>query len=207
MKFKVDCYEIYNKGRTYKVLKFPRVENAWAFDDFPEDDQLMLDGDPEFYRLLHHAIAALITDPSVIIYFPIKHPGDTSYHAHMTFDAVLLRPELQFRRSRWYSIKSKLNKQHWRGKYTIHHDIQKLDDYWKQLCKKRPRMVDHWERRIDREFYKDIIYDLLVDTVFMVLPRDVCYMYHRQITLGLADYRPDKEYGEYTVIGYIMPPK
>lgn len=207
MKYKADCYEVYHKGRIYKILKFPRCENAWAFDDYPEDDQLMLDGDPAFYELLHHAIAALIADPSVIIYFPIKHLGDTGYGAHMTYDAVLLRPELQFRRSGWYDIKPRLDRQHWCGKYTIRHDVQKLDDYWKKMCKKRPRLIDHWERRMDREFYKNIVYDLLGDTVFMVLPKNVCYMYHRQITLGLGDFRPDKEYGGYTVIGYIMPPK
>ena len=62
MKLKVDQYKVYNKGRVYKILAFPRLEHAWAFDNYPEDDQLMLDGHPEFMRQVQTALAALIDD-------------------------------------------------------------------------------------------------------------------------------------------------
>ena len=128
MKLKVDQYKVYNKGRVHKVIVFPRMDAAWAYDDNPEDDQLMLDGSMEFYQQIHHALAALIADPSLIIYFPIKHPKETRFGGQMTYDAVLLRPELQFRRSEWYDIKSKLDKKHWVGKYTIRHNEKKLNN-------------------------------------------------------------------------------
>lgn len=48
MKYKVDLYEVYNHGKTYQILKFPRIENAWAFDDAPEEDRLMLEAAQNF---------------------------------------------------------------------------------------------------------------------------------------------------------------
>lgn len=48
-KYKVDLYKIRNKGRTLKILVFPKLtEEAWAYDDYPEESQLMLDGSISF---------------------------------------------------------------------------------------------------------------------------------------------------------------
>ena len=195
MKYKVDHYKIYNKGRIFDILAFPRVENAWAFDDFPEDDQLMLDGCPEFYRMVHHAVAALLENPQLIIFFPIKHPGYTGYGDHMTYDAVLLRPELQFKRSEWYDLKSRLDKQHWVGKYTIHHDEKKLNDFYEK----------NYEDRYWVEKGKDTTEEIIGDTLFLVMPKEVCYRHHASISRGLKEFDPDYPYGEYAGIGYIMP--
>lgn len=205
MKVKADQYAVFNKGRQYTVLVFPRSENAWAFDGYPEEWRMMIDGDREFFALLAYAMAALIADPHIIIYFPIKHPNDTSYGAHMTSDAVFIRPELQFRRSEWYNLKPKLTRMNWKGKYIIHYEPQKLEDYWSAHCKKNDRWVDQWGRRTDRKFYENVVDDLLGDTAFWVLPKDVCYMYHSQIVRAVADFRVDQECGEYAVIGYVVP--
>ena len=63
-KYKVDQYKIRNKGKILKILVFPQITTkAWAYDDYPEDDQLMLDGDPEFMRQVQTALAALIDNP------------------------------------------------------------------------------------------------------------------------------------------------
>lgn len=195
MKLKVDQYKIYNKGCVHKVIVFPRLEHAWAYDDFPEDDQLMLDGSPEFFHQIHHALAALIADPSLIIYFPIKHPKETRFGGHMTYDAVLLRPELQFRRSEWYDIKSKLDKKHWVGKYTIRHNVKKLEDLWEKEDKQKP-----W--RYTRE---NVVEELLGDTVFLVLPEIACLDYHSNITFAMNVYDPKDETAMYAGIGYISP--
>ena len=205
MKFKVDQYAVINKGRKYTVLVFPHSENAWAFDDYPEEWRMMLDGDRDFFVALAYAMAALIADPYKIIYFPIKHPNDTSYGAHMTYDAVLLRPELQFRRSEWYDLKPKLTRKNRKGKYSIRYDRQKLVNCWLANCEKNKRWVDRWGRRMDRKFYENVVHDLIGDTAFFVLPKDVYYMYHSQIVRAVADFREDQECGEYAVIGYIVP--
>lgn len=147
MKFKIDRYQIYNKGKIFDVLAFSRMENAWEFYD-AADNQYMIDGDPEFYALLQHALAALIVDPYKIIYLPIKQRGETRYGGKMTCDAVLLRPELQFRRSEWYDLKPELNMKHWRGRYTIRHNRKKIDDCWMKEIIKYPQWADSWGRRI-----------------------------------------------------------
>ena len=195
MKYKVDQYKVYNKGRVNKVLVFPRLEQAWAYDDFQEDDQLMLDGCPEFFQQIHHALAALIADPSLIIYFPIKNREEKRFGANMTYDAVLVRPELQFKRSEWYDIKGKLDKRHWVGKYTIRHNVKKLEDLWEKEDKLKP-----W-----RPTRENIVEEVLGDTVFLVLPKLACLDYHSNITFAMQVYDSDDVYAMYAGIGYISP--
>lgn len=160
---------------------------------------MMLDGTPEFYQLVQYALAAMIADPSVIIYFLIKRPGYTGYRDHMTYDAILVRPELRFRRSEWYDLKGHLNPQHYAGKYTIHYDGKKLDDWWNRLERKKP-----WFRY---NYFNRVVYDLLGETVFFVTPRHVCYLYHSDITKGLESFDPGDECGSFVSIGYILTEK
>lgn len=197
MKAKVDLYKVSIKGRTYKVIIFPRIERAWAYDDFPEDDQLMVDGSPEFFRQVQLALATLIANPSLIVYFPIKHKDCRRYWDLSTYDAVFLRPELQFRRSRWYEIKPKLDKRHWAGKFTIQNNEIKLNDLWEKKYADRDWLVEH-EKRVE---------ELLGDTVFLVLPKTVCLDYHNSVSRELKRYDPADEYASYAGIGYISPPE
>ena len=196
MKFKVPLYKIYNKGRIHKVLVFPqgRKSAAWCFDDAPEEPHYMIDGSREAMLQVQHALAALIANPSLIIYFPIKKPGDTSYGDYMTFDAVLMRPELQFRRSDWYDIKSKLDQKHCVGKYTIRHNEKKLNDL----------ATKEYDGRYWRLEWDKLKEELLGETVFFVLPKSICLDYHKDITHGLLRYDPDDEYATHCGIGYAV---
>lgn len=196
MKAKVDLYKVFVKGREYKIIVFPRIERAWAYDDFPEDDQLMVDGSPDFFHQVQLALTALIADPSLIVYFPIKHKDCMRYWDLSTYDAVFLRPELQFRRSRWYHIKPKLNRNHWVGKYTIRYNEKKLNDLWEKVYAERDWLVEHKKR----------IEELLGDTVFLVLPESVCMDYHHSVSETLSRYDPTDDYASYSGIGYISPP-
>lgn len=196
-KYKVDLYKIRNKGRTLKILVFPKLtEEAWAYDDYPEESQLMLDGSISFMRQVQVALAALIEDPSVIAYFPIKNKNCTRFGRHMTFDAVLLRPELQFKLSEWYDIKDKLDRRHWVGKYKIRHHERQLVDLWKKEYQHQ-----YWKVAWDRKNEK-----LIGDTVFLVLPKSVCLEYHYDISDSAEEYSPNDDYGTFAGIGYIIPP-
>lgn len=197
MKAKVDLYKVFIKDSVYKIIIFPRIERAWAYDDFPEDNQLMVDGSPEFFHQVQLALAALTVDPTLIVYFPIKHKNCRRYWDLSTYDAVILRPELQFRRSRWYRIKPKLDKRHWVGKYTIQYNEKKLTDLWKKKYAEKDWLVED-EKRIE---------ELLGDTVFLVLPESVCIDYHHHVTKELNRYDPKDEYASYAGIGYISPPE
>lgn len=194
-KRKIDEYKVFSKGRTLRVLKFPRIEEAWAFDDFPEDDQLMLDGSPAFMSQVQSALAALIADPYLIIYFPIRHKD--SKHYGRTYDAVILRPELQFRFGHWKSVKRKLDRKHWVGKYTIRQDKKKLDDLWAKKYSEQYWRID-WDRKTER---------LLGDTVFLCLPESICLHYHSAISSAMNYYRAGDTYGTWAGIGYIIPPE
>lgn len=195
-KYKVDQYKIRNKEKILKILVFPkRTTEAWAYDNYPEDDQLMLDGDPGFMCQVQTALAALIDDPSIIVYFPIKNKNCTRFGRHMTYDAVLLRPELQFKLSSWYDIKDKLDKKHRTGKYTIRHKEAKLVDLWNKEYQNK-----YWRVAWDKKCGK-----LLGDTVFLVLPQSVCLEYHYDISQAMKHYKPTDDFGTFAGIGYIIP--
>lgn len=195
-KYKVDQYKIRNKGKVLKILVFPKITTeAWAYDDYPEDDQLMMDGDPEFMRQVQTALAALIDDPSIIVYFPIKNKNCTRFGRHMTYDAVLLRPELQFKISDFYDVKDKLDRKHWVGKYKIRHNEAKLVDLWNKEYQGRYWRVE-WDKKCEK---------LLGDTVFLVLPQSVCLEYHYDISQAMKHYEPTDDFGTFAGIGYIIP--
>ena len=116
----------------------------------------------------------------------------------MTYDAVILRPELQFRRSDWLELRRKLDKKHWKGKYTIHHNVKKLDDW----CATYPTDEYWFLKQLDKRQTEEI----RDETVFLVLPKELMYLYHSRITDGLKYFDPEKyEYGYPVGIGYIMP--
>lgn len=194
MKVKFDKYKVYNKGRLWTVLVVPCEEASYAFDCVDED-QLMVDTGPSGMKQIQRSLAILANDPSVIIYLPIKRPGDDYYGAHMTFDAVIMRPELQFKCSEWYDIKSKLDKKHWVGKYTLKYNEKKLNDLWEQNYRHKMWLAEH----------QNIVEKLLGDTVFLVLPRPVCLEYHRDISKAMDIYDPNDEYGTHAGIGYVLP--
>lgn len=197
-KYKVDQYKIHNKGKVLKILVFPKITTeAWAYDDYPEDNQLMLDGDPEFMHQVQTALAALIDNPSIIVYFPINNKNCTRFGRHMTYDAVLLRPELQFKVSDWYDIKDRLDMAHRTGKYKIRHNEAKLVDLWnKEYQNKYWRVA--WDKKCEK---------LLGDTVFLVLPQSVCLEYHYDISQAMKHYKPTDDFGTFAGIGYIIPPQ
>lgn len=194
MKYKFDRYKVYNKGKIWTVLVVPCEEASYAFDCVDED-QLMVDTGPSGMKQIQKSLAILANNPSVIIYLPIKRPGDNYYGAHMTFDAVIMRPELQFKCSEWYDIKSKLDKKHWVGKYTLKYNEKKLNDLWEQNYRHKLWLMEH----------QNIVEKLLGDTVFLVLPRPVCLEYHRDIFKAMDIYDPNDEYGTHAGIGYILP--
>lgn len=202
MKLKVDHYRVRGKKRTYDVLVFPDVKNAWAYDDYPEESGPRVDGDRELFRLLKFALADLISDPSKILYFSIKHEGHHTIY-QTTYHLVLLRPELQFRRSEWFDLKGKLNKRYWVGKYTIKYNEQKLLDYYEKKLKGK-----FWLEREREQYYVE---EILGDTVFMVLHKETCYRYHHMIAnSGIVTGERNDGVGEpsdYVGIGWVLSDK
>ena len=186
-KYKVDQYSIYEHGREYRVLVFPEFQYAWAYDDYPEEDQYRVDGDKEFYSALMHALAILIADPWKVIYFPIKKvpPAFTItklYDDFENYHLVLTRPELQFRASRWFDLKGRLDRNHQIERYGFRYDGKKLNDYFVKYWDSRLR----YTRPCYRPDRKDYVEKLLGDTVFLTLPREVCYVYHDSISKELS---------------------
>ena len=202
MKLKVDHYRGRGKKRTYDILMFPDVKNAWTYDDYPEESGPRVDGDRELFRLLKVALALLTSDTSKILYFPIKHEG---YHAiyQTTYHLVLLRPELQFRRSEWFELKGKLNKRHWVGKHVIRYNEQKLLDYYEKKLKGRL-----WLEQEQEKYYVE---EILGDAVFMVLLKENCYRYHQMIAnsdIVTGEQRDGlNEPSNYVGIGWVLSDK
>lgn len=182
-KIKLDKYTVFHKRKKYEVIMFSKEKYMWAFDDYPEEDQLMVDGDKNAMKSLSLACAILAKDPSKIIYFPIRSEGMNGYYRE-NYDLVIVRPELQFRRSYWTQIKPLLDKRHWSGKYTFLYDKKKLKDFF---SKKVENACDReGKEKHDRKVY---VQEIIGSTIFWVLPQNYCYGFHCWIAEELEEYR------------------
>lgn len=207
-KIKIDQYAVRVKGRTYEILKFPFVKYMWAFDDYPEEDMLMVDGCKEAFMWMKYAFAILANYPDKIIYFPCKQDGIHWYYNN-NYHLVLCRPEVQLRRSLWPRIRKKMDLKHAVEKFVLSYDRKKLDDYYeKGLWKRYP--VETWR---DRKFiqnpgpkkgYQTHVEEIVGDTVFMVLNRVECFEYHYGTARDLDEYRSGKDCHIWGPIGWIM---
>ena len=100
-KIKIDRYSVYEKGRTYEILKFPFIKHMWAYDDHPAEEMMLVDGCREAFEWMTYACAILANDKDKIIYFPCKQEGIGIYY-NESHHLVMCRAEFQFKRSLWF---------------------------------------------------------------------------------------------------------
>ena len=176
MKIKIDKYKVFGKKREYEILVFPDCEYMYVYDAYPREECHEVQGNKDAIRNVMIAAGVLAEDSSKIIYFPCKKK-DTYGKLNLEFHLVMLRPELQFRRSEWYRIKSKLDKKHWAGKYVLNYNQQKLLDQDKNI--KNNWLYPKWDKR----GWKIYVEEELGDTVFWVYTKEMYYDLHS----GLAE--------------------
>lgn len=124
-KVKIPQYLVRGKHRDFYVLCFPKLEHAWAYDE-KSYNRYEIDGGYEIYLWLKYAMVTLIASPDKSIYFPIRKTSDR--YLVLSYDAVLTRMELQFRRSEWVRLRRQLNKAHRIKDYCLQYDQEKLGD-------------------------------------------------------------------------------
>lgn len=182
----------------------------WAYEDGCDWEYLAIDGSIKGFKLLCYAFAILADEPDKIIYLPWKQEGVGRYYTR-NYDAVLCRPELQFRRSCWTKIKKRLDRKHWCGKYILRYDKKKLMDYYekvllhKYLDEVSPRVrrrnlpfyVMHREWKVHKE-------EVLGNTAFFVLTRLECYDHHYHTVKDIEEIRGSEEENCWSSIGYIQ---
>lgn len=219
-KIKLDKYAVYEKGRVYEVLVFPFIKNMYVYDRTGGDhdrDGCRIDASRKAFTYVCYAMAILADDPGKLLYFPCKQPGYEGYYP-FTFHMVLCRPELQFRRSRWTRIRSRLDKKHWQGKYTLLYDREKLYDYFENVLVKKygyhgQNALGSWAFKVQNGGYDNwkrfegLIEEEINDTIFFVPERMCCHDWHYCIAKTLDDEDWKKAvppYGMYTYKGYIF---
>lgn len=76
-KVKIDQYLVNGKRRDYCVLVLPKSKGSmmWAYYEKGFDERYEIDADTQCFKLVRYALAALIANPSKIIYFPIRGEG------------------------------------------------------------------------------------------------------------------------------------
>lgn len=171
MKIKIDKCVVFGKKRPYEILVFPDCEYMYVYDARPREDCYEVQGNRDAIRNIMIAAAVLAEDPSKIIYFPCKKK-DIYGKLNFEFNLVMLRPELQFRRSEWYRLKARLDKKHWVGKYVLNYNQQKLIDRDKKM--KSNWLYPEWEKRS----WEIRVEEELGDTVFWVYTKEMYYDFH-----------------------------
>lgn len=192
-KYKFDLYEIYEKGRTYQVIVMPRMKYMFVFDGHPEGEKrLFVDGDKVAYKYLKLAYSILIKDPSKLIYFPCRwseNYGD--YYHKNTSDYVLYRYELQFRRSRWYRIKDRLDRAHYKGKYVLDYERDKQLDWLKKQEATTDKSCRFHNRAWENQRYWDDH-----GTAFEQFTKEALYIYYESAQRGLSEITMGRVFSE-----------
>lgn len=205
-KVKLDIYEICYKKRKYQVIVFPKQEHMYVADGHPgEDGILFIDGDKDAYRQLKYAYAVLIQDPSKLLYFPCKHHDSFSllYRMEMS-DLVMYSSAFPFRRSYWFKIKDKLNKRHYKGKYLLKYEKEKLLDWIrKKGSNARGNLSRDWLRTIWKKYHYWA--EDSSDVAFCQIPIEESYYAHKSICEGMEAYRQHAEHGDWLEPGYLYP--
>lgn len=186
-KIKIDQYLVHGKHREFQVLVFPRYEFMWAYYE-DSDERYEIDGDQEAYQLIKYALAALIAAPQEIIYFPVRDKGVGPYFQE-NYDAVLTRPELQFRHSEWINLRHQLNKAHQTNQFILRYEPEKLCNDWKKIYGRTTHERERaWQRFCNTAtFYRAVkkrrqeVNKLLGDTVFLTMLKESLLAWHDEI--------------------------
>ena len=166
-------YNIHFHHNNSTILTFPAPLNAWAYYEGDYGDY-KVDGDTSFYATLLQALEILYSDPTKLLYFPIRKPAPVPPLNCDTYNLLLLRPELQFRRHDWKEIRTHLDRQHLIGNFTYTHDSQKmLEEHNTFMHSDRC-----WKKSPYYEERKDYVEKLYANTLFLVLPREVCLHFY-----------------------------
>ncbi len=191
MSFKVDRYRISSKKMKQKVdiLVF-NPENIWIFDDHPAEESIDIDGDKEALTMLLHAYYILLNDPNVIIYFP----KTAKYNSCLA--GVLFRPELQFKKSNWFDIKSKIDKNHKISDYAYDYNYNTVEKLWKEYNKKSYNYKVN-DSHLCRE-------EILGNTVFYTISRYSLFDHIENLDCVLSNEYDSDEYGIYWYHGYYL---
>ena len=171
----------------------------WAYYE-RFDGAYEIDGDVEAYRLMKFAMAILTVDPDKIIYLPIRNNEIGNYSWGTTYDAVLCRPELQLRRSEWVRLRRQLDCHHRVESYVLRYEPKKLCDEWEKVSGPQRKICF-------RKYEKQEINRLQDDTVFLVLLKETCLLYHSRIVELMEDGVPEYPSVPASELGWILSPR
>lgn len=211
LRYKVDEYRVWEKGKEYSVLKFPFIEHMWAYDCSPEEYCYMIDGPAEVFSALKYAFAILCEASDKIIYFPCKQAGIGKYYSE-NFHLVICTPKVQLRRSLWVRIRRKMNRSTWKGKYVLRYSRKKLEDYCKKkLFFKMDLGIKHLSKEgeygvkpeVRKKMDHDSLQEVVGDTLFIVMGKEEAYFHHYHICKDLEDLK-DVYPSFWSSIGWII---
>ena len=170
----------------------------WAFDPHPMEEEIMIDADKEAMSALGAAYAILLSQPSVIIYFPIKRPQKSGGYCQESLHLVMMRTELPFKMSEWFTLKKKLDSGHFCGSHVYIYDKGLINEEWKKIEKAWDEKAQ-WKKA--KKLYREKI---MGDTIFMVVPKYFCYSSHHYITEGLATVKKENREITWCSVGRIF---
>lgn len=208
-KLKIDEFRVFEKGKEYSVLVFPKIEYMWVVEGDDKDDTFWIDAAVEGHVAFKYAMAILAEASDKIIYFPCKQKGLGGYYS-TNYNLILCTPKVQLRRSLWPSIRRKLNDKNKRGKYVLHYNRKKLDDFCeKKLMVKEshgPEATLELRAEIAKKMDKDFLEEIIEDNYFVVLGKENCIDYHYRIAKDLDKYDADNDVGM-SIVGRIFSQK
>ena len=129
----------------------------------------------------------MVKDPDKIIYFPImhKHNEKNFFSPLLSCDMVLVTPHLQFKFSEWFDLKSRIDKNHFAGIYTIDIDNDWFENEYNKLIKKYSwKRYDSWyiTEKTDK-----ITETQIGNTIFRSIGKNLCISIYHHIIDDISD--------------------
>lgn len=207
-KIKFDQFLIKEKGKEYRIILFPFIENMIVME--ANHDSLYIDGSEKVFEYILYIYVILANNKDVIIYVPCKQQNFMSDQYEYSRNLIIYRRELQFRRSLWFKIKKKLNKNTKINKYILSYDQKKLLDYYEKglwynfnPANIRNQMISlpgYLLDKICREYKEEVI----EDNLFCIISRESCYIDHYMIVEHLNEYYKSNEDMAHAYVGAVM---
>lgn len=201
---RIPQYRIRGKKRYYNILVFPKHKYAWTYYEYWAPVKYCLDASIEYYEHVKHGLAATLIDPNLILYFPTSDPSKEVLLAHSyNYNLVIVRPQLQFKRSEWFDLKKKLDKNHRVEDFVLKYNeealIEQADKLEEQRCIEYGHAMFGFKRCKRTEYYYKVAKRqnqaeqdvLLNDTVFFTLIRESCIDAIKYISIDQEDHNPD----------------
>ncbi len=157
-----DEYNIRHKGRDFRIFEhdIKNIEVGVSTEEHRWEDCNYIDGNRSLLHMFGDVAITMLHEPSAMVYVPLRKAVQLS-NAYDKLDLLFYTHKIQFNRSWWIEIRSKMQKSHAR-KHVIRYDTDYSHSYADKISRMHHKREASWKKKSGwRIWYKNY------DTMFV----------------------------------------